>query len=46
MYSRTVGDRQYSTSVPMAKSHIPIGTLRHILELADLTVDEFRKALR
>jgi hypothetical protein len=46
MYSRKIGDRQYSTSVPMAKPQIPIGTLKHILELAGVTVDEFCNALR
>ncbi len=46
MYSREVGGRPYSTSVPMAKDRIPAGTLKYIIELAGLTVDEFRDALR
>jgi hypothetical protein len=34
------------TSVPMAKTRIPDGTLKSILDLANVTIEEFRRALR
>ena len=45
-YSRKVGDQTYTTVVPMAKKRVPKGTLTKILELANLTPEEFRQAFR
>ena len=45
-YSRKVEDRTYTTVVPMAKKRVPKGTLTKILELANLTPEEFGQAFR
>jgi predicted RNA binding protein YcfA (HicA-like mRNA interferase family) len=45
-YSRAVGKRIDITVVPMAKKRIPDGTLKKILQLASVSIEEFRSALR
>jgi hypothetical protein len=46
MFSRLGPDgRKHSTSVPLSKSCIPLGTLLSILKLGRISKDEFRDAL-
>jgi predicted RNA binding protein YcfA (HicA-like mRNA interferase family) len=44
--TRRTQERTYVTVVPLAKREVPRGTLRSILELAGLSVEEFRRILR
>ncbi|MHB1509638.1 MAG: type II toxin-antitoxin system HicA family toxin [Acidimicrobiales bacterium] len=45
-FSRQVGNDKHTTVVPLGKSRIPTGTLKNILKLAHVTVDEFIGARR